>query len=280
MDYAFLNGNFLPLSDVSIGICDRSFFFGDGVYDAMVGKMGKIYMLREHLARFRKNLSALSLEVNYTDEELCDILCRLSEKVGEGEQFFYIQANRCREGRIHSAYGCHTANLFAYVRHFTLPDCNRFLSLVTVEDTRYALCHIKTVNLLPNVLASTYAEEMGADEAIFVKDGVVRECSHSNIAILSGGVLLTHPLDCHILPGIMRGALLEMARRMGIVVEERAFSSDALFRAEGVFVTSTTRRVALANSIDGIELAPPSSLAKQLHFLFNRDFFEYMEKNT
>jgi D-alanine transaminase len=152
--------------------------------------------------------------------------------------------------------------------------------LVTVEDTRYALCHIKTVNLLPNVLASTYAEEVGADEAIFVKDGVVRECSHSNIAILSGGVLLTHPLDCHILPGIMRGALLEMAKRMGIVVEERAFSSDALFRAEGVFVTSTTRRVALANSIDGIELAPPSSLAKQLHFLFNRDFFEYMGKNT
>ncbi len=276
MDFAFYDGNILPLCEVKFGFRDRSVFFGDGVYDAMIGNQKGIYMLKEHLERFQKNLSLLSLTLPYGEDEIIEILNTLLAKTGEGDRFLYIQASRDREERRHSAYGFQNAHFFAYAKSFELPDENKGLSLVCVEDNRYALCHIKTVNLLPNVLASTYAEQMGADEAVFIKDGIVRECSHSNISILQNGALITHPLDCHILPGIMRGALIEGARKLGITVEERYYTKEDIFLADGVFITSTTRRVAMANMLDGIALPPPKKQALALHSLVNSDFFEKM----
>ena len=279
MDLAYYDGSFLPLCDVKIGMDDRAFFFGDGVYDAMVGRGGKIHLEGEHLCRFRRSLLALSLEVARSDEEIHGILGSLLSAVDDGDAFLYIQANRARPERNHSCLYHHTAHLFAYAKSITLPDENKPLSLVTVEDTRYSLCHIKTVNLLPNVLASTYAERMGADEAVFVCDGVVRECSHSSISILLDGVLVTHPLDCHILPGVMRGELLRTALACGIAVKEDYYTLKELLRAEGVLVSSTTRRVQMAKSIDGIALPEPSELTKMLHKRLNLDFYEKMGKN-
>ena len=279
MDFAFYDGQVLPLPEVRFFPDDRAFFFGDGVYDAMVGNMREIYLLERHLARFRKSLSALSLTVEYSDCEIEEILRRLMQKVGGDMCFLYIQASRKKAERAHAIAGSHSSHFFAYAKRFSLPDENGRLFLVTTEDKRYELCHIKTINLLPNVLASTYAEERGADEAIFVKNNMVRECSHSNISILLNGVLYTHPLDCHILPGIMRGELISEAINMGISVVERPFSIEEMLRAEGVFVTSTTRRVAFAQRIDFTLLKEPSDSALALHRAVNFAFYEKMQKN-
>ena len=278
MDFAFYDGQVLPLSEVRFSPDDRAFFFGDGVYDAMVGNKHKIYLLDRHLARFRKGLSALSLTVEYSDCEIEEILRRLMQKVGGDMCFLYIQASRKKAERAHAIADSHSSHFFAYAKRFTLPDENRRLFLVTTEDKRYELCHIKTINLLPNVLALTYAEERGADEAIFVKNNMVRECSHSNISILLDGVLVTHPLDCHILPGIMRGELISEAINMGISVVERPFSVDEMLRAEGVLVTSTTRRASLAERIDSSRLCEPSPLALALHRAVNASFYDEMVK--
>ena len=278
MDFAFYDGCILPLTEVRLAIDDRAYFFGDGVYEAMVGNQSEIYLLRKHLERFYKSLSALSLVVDYTEEEISKILGMLIEKTGGQTCFLYMQASRRKSERSHPIGDAHKTHFFAYAKSFCLPDENRRLSLVTTEDKRYEFCHIKTVNLLPNVLASSYAEERGADEAVFVKEGIVRECSHSNISILVDGVLKTHPLDCHILPGIMREALLFEARKMGIPIEESPFTVDEMLRAEGVFITSTTRRSSLAREVDGQLLPEPSARALSLHGAVNATFYRAMQK--
>ena len=279
MDYAFYDGKMLPLCEVKIATDDRAFFFGDGVYDAMVGCGRTIYMEKEHLERFRKNLCALFLTVPYSDKEIHDILSALMEMAGVENLFLYIQASRARNERQHSSYGYHKAHFFAYAKSFDLPDENKRLSLVSVEDTRYELCHIKTLNLLPNTIAASYAEQMGADEAVFVRDGIVRECSHSNISILKDGKLITHPLDCHILPGIMRSVLVGCAGKMGIPLEERHYTKEEIYSCDGVFITSTTRRCALAYALDGVTLPLPTAKALALHSLVNMEFFGKIGKN-
>ncbi|MBR2611879.1 MAG: aminotransferase class IV [Clostridia bacterium] len=276
MDFAFYDGNMMPLSDIRIATDDRAFFFGDGVYDAMVGNGKSIFMEKEHLERFRNNLSALSLSLPYSDKEIHDILSVLMEKTGTGYLFLYVQASRAREERKHSSHGIYSAHFFAYAKRFALPDADEMLSLVSVEDMRYELCHIKTLNLLPNTIAATYAEQMGADEAVFVRNGIVRECSHSNISVLKDGTLITHPLDCHVLPGIMRKALIRCATEMGIAVEERCYTKEEVFCSDGVFITSTTRRCALACALDGVALPLPKEDALALHSMVNREFFEKM----
>ena len=278
MDYAFYDGKMLPLCEVKIATDDRAFFFGDGVYDAMVGNGKMIYMEKEHLERFEKNLSALSLSLPYSDKEIHDILSVLMDRTGVGNLFLYIQASRARNERKHSSHGYHKAHFFAYAKIFDLPDENERLSLVSVEDTRYELCHIKTLNLLPNTIAASYAEQMGADEAVFVRDGIVRECSHSNISILKDGKLITHPLDCHILPGIMRSVLIGCASEMGISVEERHYTIEDIYRCDGVFISSTTIRCALACELNGVALPLPKQQALELHSLVNMDFNVKMTK--
>ena len=200
--------------------------------------------------------------------------------MSDGYAFLYLQAARQRAERVHSANGFSRAALFAYAKAMPLPDCERPLSLVTYPDARYGLCHIKSVNLLPNVLAASHAEKKGADEAIFVDGNTVRECSHSNISILAGDTLITHPLDRHILPGIMRGELIRHARLLGLRVLENAFTVSEAMASDGVFVTSTTKRCALADKIDSLPLKTPSETAKMLWKSVNCAFFSSMEKTV
>ena len=157
MDFAFYDGSFLPYEEVKIGINDRSFFFGDGIYDVMLGNKNGIYMENEHLSRFFKNLEALSLFCEYRKEDISDILRILLKKCDETMCFLYVQANRFCTERTHTFEKSSPCHLFAYAKKIALPNENQRLSLVSVEDNRYSLCHIKTINLLPNILTIHYS---------------------------------------------------------------------------------------------------------------------------
>jgi D-alanine transaminase len=125
------------------------------------------------------------------------------------------------------------------------------LKLITYEDERYLYCNIKTLNLLPNVLASQKAAEAGCNEAVFHRGDIVTECAHSNISILKGGVLRTAPLTKYILPGTVRKQMLELARENDIPIDETAFTLSELLNADEVIVTSTTLMIHGTESIDG-----------------------------
>ncbi len=254
MSIAYYNGKISPICEVSVPLSDRSIFFGDGIYDAAMGRHGKIYLEDEHLERFITNAKRLDIPLQLEKCELRELLYELIRQAGEDCFFLYFQLTRYGEVRKHAYPESSRSNLLVTVTPLTLPDPSRRLSLVSYPDRRYSYCNIKTLNLLPAVLASSYAEGMGADEAVFHRGNEVTECAHSNISILKGGKLITHPTDMHILPGITRARLIRMCQDMGIAVEERVFTRGDLLRSDAALVTSSSKLCLIAESVDGVRL--------------------------
>ncbi len=252
MEYAFYNGEFYEKNELKIPLTDRSVFFGDGIYEALIGRSGGIYLLEEHFDRFWKNAEIMDLKPDFTREELSSRLSEIISRSGFYEYFIYFQLTRHSEERTHTYKGNKT-NLLITIREHTVPCTDTKLKLITAEDVRYRMCNVKTLNLLPNVLASKKAEKAGCDEAVFVRDGYVTECAHSNIFTVKNGVLITHPTNNFILPGITRKRLLYFAEKLGIPYRETPFTKGELISADAVLVSSTTR---LANAVSEIDEIP------------------------
>ncbi len=274
MSIAYYNGKISAINEVAIPLTDRSVFFGDGIYDAAIGRNGRIYLEDEHIDRFIGNARLLGIPLHHSRDELCDLLRKLVVESGEDCFFIYFQLTRYGGVRAHACRERERSNLLITVTPTPLPDPKRKLSLVSYPDKRYEYCHIKTLNLLPAVLASSYAEGMGADEAVFYRGSRVTECAHSNISILKSGALITHPTDTHILPGITRGRMIEICKEMGVKVEERPFLRADLRRADAVLITSSSKLCLLASSLDGIPLrVRDGSIAQRI---CERFFDEFM----
>lgn len=246
---AFYNGKIGAIDEISIPLSDRSVYFGDGVYDAAVCKNNQIYEKNEHLDRLYRNLEKLSITPYCTREFLTDILDSLvSDRIGIS--FIYIQMSRSLPTRTHSAVGA-TTNLLITINPITLTDPLSRVSLISTEDLRYFYCDIKTINLLPAVIASTLADSLACDEAVFHRNGTVTECAHSNIFILRSGVLKTHPTNNLILPGITRNHTIRSAKAIGLEVAEIPFTVDEMLTADEIFITSTSKFCKAVDSIDG-----------------------------
>ena len=238
---AFYNNEFSLYSDLKIPLSDRSIYFGDGIYDAFIGRNKKIYLKERHLERFFTNAKKMDLKTNVTVEMLNGIFDELIKNY-EGEEFFlYLQLSRNSELRSHSYADDAKSNLLVTLTPAETKRYDTVLNLVTYEDTRHELCNVKTLNLISSVLASKYASINGCDEAILHRGNVITECAHSNIFIFSSGVLITHPLNNHILPGITRQRFIEISKANGVNTVEAKFSIKDLINADGIIVTSTTK---------------------------------------
>lgn len=246
----YYNGTTGEIAEVTVPMNDRASFFGDGVYDATYAHNHVIYCLDAHIDRFFRSMSLVRMTQPWTKRELTDLLQELVWKVDDGDQFVYWQATRGTAPRKH-AFPDGPVNLWVTLTPKTVEDTYRKLKLITVEDTRFLHCNIKTLNLLPNVLAAQRTAEAGADEAVFHRGEVVTECAHSNIHILKDGTFITHPTDCYILPGIARQNLIGVCRRLRVPVEERPFTLTELFAADEVIVSSSGDFCMAACSIDG-----------------------------
>lgn len=248
---AYYNGEFKHRDEIRIPLTDRALFFGDGIYDAAIGRNGKIFMLDEHIDRFLSNAAAIDIPLPCTRTELKRILLKTVMLSGETTYFVYFQLSRFSEERVHAAPPTEKSNILVTVSPFKLFDKNKRLRLITYEDIRHGMCNVKTLNLVPAVLSSKNAAEAGADEAVFVRNGIVTECSHSNIHIVKRGKIITHPLDRHILPGISRMHMLSVCDRLSIPYEERKFPLSELMDADEVLVTSSSKLALSAFDIDG-----------------------------
>lgn len=273
---AYYNGSFMKREEVRIPLTNRSVFFGDAVYDAAIGRNGNIFMLYEHIDRLLLGAQALSISVGYTREELRELLLKLValSEIRDSDYFVYFQLSRSLSERRHSyPDGCGSSLLITVTPITLLPEKRR-LELVSYPDVRYGLCNVKTVNLLPAVLASKYAEDMGADEAVFIREGTVTECAHSNAHIIRGGILYTHPESCRILSGISRRHLLDVCRRSGIEYREQPFSPDEMKQAEAVLVTSASKLCLKAARVDDAEYGE-CLLADYLLEKMRRDYRDF-----
>ena len=257
--YAYYNGDFGRRCEIKIPLSDRSIFFGDGVYDAAVGRYEFIMWEKEHIQRFLINATRLGIEHSYTPDFLSSLLREIAIRSCIPNYFLYLQISRNATKRNHSAMGC-SSNLLVTIEPFEIQRNSPPMCLIAYPDLRYGYCDVKTVNLLPSVLSATEAERRGCDEAVFIRKGTVTECSKSNIAILKGDTLFTHPLTNRILPGIARRHLLLACRKINISVIEMPFTLRELKEADEVLISSTTKLVRRACELDGMQIGMKNSL--------------------
>ena len=246
----YYNGKIGEIEEIQVPMNDRACFFGDGVYDATITANHIIFALDDHINRFFSSASLVDIPLPFTKPELGDLLKTLVKKVETPDLFVYWQATRGTASRAHAFPEDAKTNIWAMIRPIVMPDLEKKLQFITTEDTRYFHCNIKTINLLPNVLASEKAKKAGCYEAIFHRGDRVTECTRSNIHILKDGTLHTAPADNLILPGIARSHLIQHCKLLNIPVIEKAFTLDQMMNADEVIMTSSSTFCASADKID------------------------------
>ncbi len=251
-ELGYYNGRIGELSEMTVPMNDRACWFGDGVYEAEMCRNYHIFALDEHVDRFFRSASLLRIEPPFTKEELKRLLHDLVRRMDTGNLLLYYQLTRGTAPRSHAFPEGVQANLWVTLTPRDIRDSAEPVSLITLEDTRFLHCNIKTLNLIPSVMANQRAKEAGCYESVLYRPGGrVTEGSHSNVHILRGGTFCTAPADNLILPGIARAHLLRACGRLGIPVSEAPFTLDDLFDADEVLVSSSTNLCVRAGQADG-----------------------------
>ncbi len=236
-----------------VPIEDRGYQYGDGVYEVIRAYGGVPFMLAEHLDRLERSVAAVRMALPFGRERIAGIVTEALERSQLAEALVYFQISRGSAPRRH-AFPPVEPVLALTVRPTPPAAPEKYrdgVSATLLPDERWANCYIKSINLLPNVLARQIAFEGGHDEAVFVRDGRVTEGSSSNFFAVKDGALHTHPADRWILNGITRIAVLRLAAAMNVTVHEKAFSPEWLAAADEAFVASTTAEVLPVRAIDG-----------------------------
>lgn len=256
MPIIYLNGQFLPRADATLAIDDRGFIFGDGVYEVTRVVKGALFESGRHLRRLARGLADLRLhpEESLADIEAISMRLIAENGLAEGEGTVYLQVTRGAAPRTHHFPPSGTrCTVFMSAQKFVVPHDKRAtgVSCVTYPDIRWSRCDIKTVNLIPAVLAKQHAVDCGVFESIFVRDGAITEGSHTNCFGVIDGELRTYPASNYILGGVTRDVTIELAQELGIPFEARPFHVQDLPRLEEFFVTGTTTDVMPVVELDG-----------------------------
>ena len=275
----YYNGTYGPLETMTVPMNDRACYFGDGIFEVAYVRNYRIYSAEEHMDRLYESARELGIRIPLTKEEFLQLLSELVRKVDSHEQLLYWQVSRGTAMRAHAPEEELCGNIWVTIRPKKLASTYEPMKLITVEDKRFYFCHMKTLNLLPTVLASQEAQRRGADEAIFHRSGRVTECAHSNISIIQeDGSVKTAPADHLILAGIARGHFLRTCREFGVPVYEEPYTVEELMRAREVIVTSSGTLCRPAVSVDGITLGARSpELLPRLQDALFRDFLQKTE---
>jgi D-alanine transaminase len=255
---AYVNHAFVPLDKAAVHVEDRGFQFADGIYEVCAVLNSQLLDWPLHLERWTRNLAALLIPATMSAAALTLVARRLIALNGYRDALLYIQVTRGEARRDHPFPADAQPTLVMTVRRFDfaarVPQQAVGVKVTSVTDQRWGRCDIKTVALLPNVLAKQTARLAGSFEAWFVSnDGVVAEGGSTNAWIVdAAGTVITHPLSARILPGIMRASLLRLAHAAQIKVEERAFTLAEAQAAPEAFLTSTTAPCLGIVEIDGV----------------------------
>lgn len=255
MSIAYLNGEWQPLEETRVPVLDRGFLFGDGVYEVIPVYSGRPFRLKEHLQRLEGNLAAIRIDRTVTHDEWETIVRRLIEDLGPVDQALYLQVTRGIAPKRDHAFPEETnPTVFAMTNPLPLPDPERAsqgYAAITVSDERWNNCHIKAITLLANLLARQEAADSNAQEAIFIRDGKAVEGAASNLFIVRDRLLITPPKSRHLLPGITRDFVLELAAEHGIPYAEAEIPLEELKTADEIWVTSSIREIVPIVSLDG-----------------------------
>lgn len=269
-EIVYLNGQYLPLADAKVSVMDRGFLFGDGVYEVIPAYAGKLFRLEDHLERLDNSLKAIRLQNPHSHEQWRGLLGKLLKP--DLDQSVYLQITRGAAPKRDHAFPQDVApTVFAMVTNINPhTDENKGLKAISLEDSRWKLCHTKAITLLANVLLRQEAVDNGCAEAILFKDGYLTEGAASNVFAVIDGILITPPKSSAILPGITRDVILEIARKNNIPCSEKAIAETEFKTASEIWITSSTREIIPIVEFDGIKIADgkPGAVWKTFHKLF------------
>lgn len=255
---AYVNGRYLPADRAAVLIEDRGYQFADGVYEVCEVKAGKLIDERRHMARLERSLNELRIPRPMSAAALSLVLHEVVRRNRVHDGIVYLQVTRGAARRDFPFPPNGTPPTMVAIARSADPHrleklAAKGVAVVTMPDIRWGRVDIKTVALLPNVLAKQAAREQGAHEAWLVDgEGRVTEGASSNAWIVSrDGVLITRPLGSDILPGITRSVVMDLIKAQGLKFEERPFTVEEAYAAREAFVTSASQLVLPVVSIDG-----------------------------
>ena len=273
---SYLNGRFAAKDDLRISPDDRGFLFGDGVYEVICSYGGRLFKPREHMLRLKNSLHEMRILVPDVDD-LANVGLELLERNGMASSFamVYFQVTRGVAPRRHPFPDPGTpATVYATVSPYHLPleKWEDGVSAILQPDLRWARCDIKTVALVPNILANQKAAEAGAYEAILVREGFVTEGTHTSFGAVLDGELWTHPLTQHLLPGITRSIVLGLCRELALHVREQAVPADRLREASELMLFATSIAITPVVRVEGWTVGDgtPGPVARRLLAAFRR----------
>lgn len=268
-----LNGSLLPLRDARISPLDRSFLFGDGIYEVIAVRRGQARRLAANLARLARSLRELRIRNPHDDQGWRQLIAQLIGANGGGDLYVYLQISRGAEfGRNHAPLPELEPTVFAFCA--PLPETSadtleHGIACITATDTRWARCDIKSVALLANVLLRQQAVEAGAGETILLRDGWLTDASASTVYVVMEQEVRAPP-NCHyLLPGTTRRLLEELADAHGIRRRSIAISEAQLRAADEIWLTAATRGVVAVTTLDGkpVGNGRPGPLWRRMHGL-------------
>lgn len=274
-DVLYFNGRFTTTDERVLLVEDRGFQFADAVYEVFkfVGKR-PIFLL-EHFQRLQRGLEEVEITNPWDEAGFVRMTSDLLERTAFDDGIIYIQVTRGEAERAHFYPDNIKPTAIAYSRRFKFPDAEkkeRGIKLISTRDLRWKSCNVKSVNLLANALAKKKAQRAGADEALLLDEGIVREGASSSFFIVRDGRIVTHPLDEHILPGVVRDKTIALALEAKIPLDERPPNERELFELDEAFITSTTQGVMPVSEIDGrvIGNSRRGKITSQLQELLDR----------
>lgn len=274
----YYNGKFGAIEEMTVPMNDRVHFFGDGVYDATCSRNQVIYLIDEHIDRFFNSAGLIKIQLPFSKAELKEILEEMVKKVDSKDTFVYWQVTRGTAPRNH-AFPDVKPNLWITITPAKFRDLEERVALTSMEDTRYLHCNIKTLNLLPSVMAAQKAAEENCFETVFHRGDIVTECAHSNVSILKDGILKTHPNDHYVLPGIAKKHLIMACKKLEIPVDETTYTMEELREADEIIVTSSSNFCLVANTLEGKSVGGKApELVEKLQEVLMKEFEDYCGK--
>ena len=276
---AYVNGRYRPHREAMVHVEDRGYQFADGVYEVCEVRGGRLVDERRHLARLKRSLDELRIDLPMSSAALGIVLRETVRRNRVRDGLVYLQVTRGVARRDHAFPPAGTAPGMVVTARSLDPargerTAAEGIAVITVPDTRWARVDIKSVSLLPNVLAKQAAREMGAREAWFVDaEGFVTEGSSSNAWIVTaGGEVVTRPADHSILNGISRAVVRDAVAAQGLTLVERAFTTTEALAAREAFVTAASQIVQPVVRIDGKPVGDgrPGPVATGLRREFHR----------
>lgn len=276
---AFYNGAFFPIEQISISPFDRGFLFADGVYEALRTYNKKLFMLQKHLERLKYSLEQIN--INFSDfNQIENIIYRCAELNYLDSDFStYIQITRgVSFPRTHYYSNQIKPNLFIYVSALKNRELevNEGVSVTLEQDVRWSRCDIKSIALLPNVLANHKAINSGHYEAVLFRDNFITEGSHTNFFAIKNDLVITAPLSNYILNGITRNIIFHLCEENNIQIVEKYILLNEIFTYDEFFLTGTTTEITPVIKIDNqlIGNGKPGKMTRKIQKLF----YEFVKK--